>query len=157
MSSTTCMLMLPYTCASSGSFSCTQCTQSAAGPCHTSSSVLLHNAPDFPSTVNPSGLQGDWAGLHWLYSTGATALIAASLLAHHAFYRRGNLRGACENDQSCSLTGGLLSLQEEKCSSTGQLFIDCNNSEPAVYSLTPDNQLWILICLAQWCCLLRRV
>lgn len=73
-----------------------------------------------------------------------------SLLAHHALYRRGNLRGACENDQSCSLTWGLLSLREEKCSSTGQLFNDCNDLDPAVYGLTPDNQLWILISLAQW-------
>lgn len=111
---------------------------------------FIHNAPDFSCTVDPSGLHGDWADLYRFYSAGATTLIVVSLLAHQAFYRRGNLRGAWENDQSCSLMWGLLSLQEEKCNSTGQLFIDCNNLDPAVYSLTPDNQLWILICLAQW-------
>lgn len=64
-------------------------------------------------------------------------LIVVSLLAHRTLYRRGNLRGACETDQSRSLTWSLLSLREEKCCSTGQLFIDCNNLDPAVYSLTP--------------------
>lgn len=65
---------------------------------------FIHNAPDFSCTVDPSGLQGDWGELYWLYFVGATTLIVVRLLAHHALYRRGNLRGACENDQSCSLT-----------------------------------------------------
>lgn len=100
-----------------------------------SPSSIMHQI--FSCIVDPSGLQGDQAELYWLYSAGAATPIALSLLAHHTLYRRGNLRSACESDQSCSLTWSLLSRREEKCSSTGQVFIDCNNLDPAVCSLTP--------------------
>lgn len=33
--------------------------------------------------------------------------------------------------------------RKERCSSTGQLFINCTNLDSTVYSLVHDNQLWI--------------
>lgn len=76
-----------------------------------------------------------------MYSTGA-ATLPARMLAHHVFYSGGNLRGACENDQSCSLMWSLVSPLEERCRATRQLFIERNNFGPCRVQLDPGNQLW---------------
>lgn len=100
---------------------------------------IIRIAPDFPCTVDPSGPQRDWAELYWLGATTLTPVIGAV-----------TFEGPVKKISHVLLTWGLLSPREEKCSTTEPLFNDCNNLDPAVYSLTPENQLWILISLAQW-------
>ena len=129
-------------------------TQSVAGPCQTSSSVLHHPYCTrfifFPSLYCRSIWSAEGLGRTVLASLcrsirSRQRRLVCSLIA--SFIAEVTLEESMKMISHVLWRGGLLSPREEKCSSPEQLFIDCNNLDPAVLSLTRDNQLWILISL----------
>lgn len=63
-----------------------------------SPSSVLHRVFFFSCAVDPSDLQREWI------DPAPNSNRGLCLLSHHTLYNRSHLRGACENDQSCSLT-----------------------------------------------------